>query len=1320
MGLADLEVFIRERLRVFDENLDLSEGSPVDTQVIQPLLRRLGTDPFTVDASTFIIERLTQEFPDIASTDGDAVSDLLAKPALLLWDPLIREIQRIKNMLSFRDPATLTLDEAEALGANLFSERDRGNFSRGVARMYFAQAQQVSVTQANFFTSRSGLHFFPTDIQSARIEEILLNTEGELYYFDVNVVAEKAGDEYNISPSELVTVANIPAAIRVTNKNRFRFGLPEEDAVEFAGRIQQDLSERSLVTLRGIAAKLPRAFPEITRLAVVGFQDPEMQRDIITGGSLGPLLDANTDASAIADGEYKAFTRRVSIPSGTFLTTIGPAGPTSGFVLTLYNAFGAFPPLVRDLEITRVVSNTVLEVADQVVLPSATNKAWCLRKRELELSGIPGGILFPDSEAGTVAVEANKIHIGGCTDILVRGADFDTASLVLDVIADDDPILKGVELELATGPKLMELVLGTDYQVDDATYEALEKARLEQYTFEILSGVAAGVYRVLDVVQTIGQPAALTLDPTPLTPAGQFRWRLLDVIDIDLVEPKETRVTSTNGVTVQGEDTLTTSPAIDFDELGVSVGDILRLENGPDAGDFVVEALVAPFFSKVQVDRIFTGSQTGLKFSIFRKNIGGGVRRPLIRITGIDLLDSSSQPVGTKIPFAKPVEVRSRAFQNPGAGEKVAVTDAILGLVSVVEPGGGYTVGGSTVNFTWDSGPVVAVAFTAGNKTAAQVVTEINAASQSAAGVDLASVVVYNGQSYVGIIPVGKNTRLTSPSSPGYTSLFGDTTIRTCRDIRSASVADWDLVTPAIDFDLDTLWVIDGFQIGFYSDLERNYNPGGLGVSTALRVANDFSPEFARSIRVGARSLGSARVYFLEPTSMEIDQTTVFSMTDANGVELNFKPDPTLRFQKIPAPPNGTKPKNGVSTGANTLQSNGIDFVKKGVREGDILVVDFVPLIGSANLSDPVPNLALKDLRLSLDNQPDKIITFINDVATPNAVSRDGVADQINATVGLEICEVVEVSAGDFRLKFNPEMLLIVREQSASATEANTLVGFSNVTDTNNKSVNFGEYTVTNVTPSDTLVVNGTLLSEVDQQFKVLRRGGQRIVSTQMSENVAEADLYYWDVELVSEGVGDLWNIDAEQSMSVDSYKSDGYYLTAKDSNLTFSPIEDLTLRFSRSVLDVGVDDDPENATQLTGQSVSISYEYANLIGDVQNYSLSEIERVVNQSPLARHLVPHFVRFDLTYTGGSRESEVLPDVQRYIRDTLPNEALESSDIQKLVHDRGATSIQNPIDLLAVVYNFDRTVTLARSQNALTTGRLAAFIPDNITLTRRTT
>lgn len=339
MAVRDVEAFLRERAVQFDSTLDVNPGAPFDVQVIQPLVRRLGNDPFTVDLSTFINDRLVQAFPELATKEGDAITDLLNKPATLLWDPIVREIQSVKRTLSFQDPSVQTTDEADALGGNFFSDRRTGQFARGVGRIYYAQAQNASISPMNFFTSKGGLHYFPVEVQSIRMAEMLLNTSEGLYYFDVNCIAEEAGTNYNIDANSLISIANVPAAVRTKNLARFGFGEDEETAEEFIGRLRQDLSERSMVTLRGIAAKLLNNFPEINRLNIVGFNDPEMQRDVIKGGGLGAILASGTLGDALADGEGKAFTRRFSTWESTsrlrFWEThratgspsLGPSGP---------------------------------------------------------------------------------------------------------------------------------------------------------------------------------------------------------------------------------------------------------------------------------------------------------------------------------------------------------------------------------------------------------------------------------------------------------------------------------------------------------------------------------------------------------------------------------------------------------------------------------------------------------------------------------------------------------------------------------------------------------------------------------------------------------------------------------------------------------------------------------------------------------------------------------------------------------------------------------------------------------------------------------
>ena len=79
---------------------------------------------------------------------------------------------------------------------------------------------------------------------------------------------------------------------------------------------------------------------------------------------------------------------------------------------------------------------------------------------------------------------------------------------------------------------------------------------------------------------------------------------------------------------------------------------------------------------------------------------------------------------------------------------------------------------------------------------------------------------------------------------------------------------------------------------------------------------------------------------------------------------------------------------------------------------------------------------------------------------------------------------------------------------------------------------------------------------------------------------------------------------------------------------------------------------------------------------------------------------------------------VIPDIESYVTAIYPTDALTVSALVKLCSNRGARSVSNPVDLIAVVHNVDRTITVERSQNQLNTGRLAAFIPDVLNVVRK--
>lgn len=1335
MALRDYEAFIRQCASKFDPDMDVSVGSSFDTQVVQPILRRLGQDPFSVDLATFITDRLVQAFPSMATKEGDALTDLLTKPATLLWDPIVREIKRVQQQLSLKDPTVLTLDEADSLGGNFFRPRTKGEYSKGMGRVLFSQPQNVTVSPVNFFTAKGGLRFSPTRTQTIKTEEMLLNVYESYYYFDVNVIAEKPGTKYNIGPNEMQSVANLPAAVRVLNLSRFGAGEEEEDAVQYIDRIGQELGEKSMVALRGIAAKLKDAFPDMNRLNVVGFGDPEMARDVIVGGGLGEIKAAGVAGQADPDGEGKEHTRRF-YTAEVDLTTVVLGDPTS-WVLTVFGATGSVV-LVQDFQVLAVLDQNTLDLVDQELHYGTAALSWTLRKKEITISGIPGGILFPDSQNGTVSVPDDRVHVGGCYDIHTRGADFDTASLVIDNVTDDAPLASGNKLEVNTSTvQLHDYVLGVDYQVDDALYNIFNSADIFNYSLQILEGVDAATYRIISVTQVSAQPVELVLDPAPTNPgATLYRWRLFDEINIDLVDPKETRISGTDLRTVQGSTDVTTLSGINFDTYGVAEGDVLRILNGNDAGDFgVVVDPLAPSYDWLRLDRELTQSQSNLQYEVFRANKAGGIQLPLVRLTSVELLDSSKQPLGSTVPYAKPVDVQSRAFQNPRRGIKHDITGVRLGLLTTEAVAGSFALSpGDTISYQINTSPVFGIVVVFSSPfTIANVLSTINAAMASA-GYPNAAVQVGNRIGIRPVVPGG----VKAIGGSGMTALYafdnGDVDTRSTADVMCADILDWAALDPVIDFTtgLDVLQVLDGFSVGYYSG-PFSHDPTAAYILQVGDVPHQFAPEEGRRVQIGSRSIGSARLYFLEPTSIEVDGNTRFRVEYDNHV-LYYLPDPTLDHQRIPNLPNGTIPSDGQSDeGTLTFSSASVDFLRSGIRAGDKLIVTTHPIATDVVLPNPVPGLVHLTFVYSLDGGPDRTLTFIRDDLSLGVteVSRQGVVDQINAAIGKNIADLTALNT----IQFDTDMALVIRRTgTANALILGNVAGttWSFVTDdVNNESPHAvpstgnDYYEVLAVSEHDLTVDPPFGLTApfatplVDQYFKVMRSGVQRICTTQMSSQVAEASLYYFDVELVSEGTGDVWNIPASLQMTASGYRSDGYWLTTDDEDLSFSTVEKPKMVLSRTMLENGVDDNPLNATQLSGQNLQLNYERAELVSNIQGFASSETERVVCANPLSRHLVPHFVRYDFTYAGGSKESVVIPDMETYIKGLFPMDVLESSDLQKIASDRGATSIQNPIDIIAVVHYPDRRVYIVRSQNGISTGRLAAFIPDKLNVVRRT-
>lgn len=446
--LEDLTLFLQEKMQEYDSAVDVSTGSPFYNTVILPLLTRLGPDPYNTPIRDFILGRLATEFPELVLQDGEPIDDLVVKPLQVLLEPYRRQIQQVSNNQSVADPSILNEREADNLGSNYFVRRRLGGSSVGVARLYFSSPQGAIITPNNAVFDGNGQRFFPVENQAISSSNMLFNIEDNLYYFDVIVRAEAEGTSYNVAPNSLVGIEEFPAAVKVSNKSQFEDGADKETTEEYLARVENSLTEKSLVTFRGINARLLDVFESIRLIQVIGFGDPEMNRDILTGESDNPAPYAfflgDTAGSPGPQIDLTSPTGSVLLATGVVKDTFLEISAVAGDQVVYSN--------IGTSDVSRHTITSVSALSIQVTPNiqsgiSAGNFYISKAQAAITISDIPGGILQPTTPFGQIVVNANEVHIGGMVDVFVRAGAPVEKDTVLEGILDGSPLHFGVDLE---------------------------------------------------------------------------------------------------------------------------------------------------------------------------------------------------------------------------------------------------------------------------------------------------------------------------------------------------------------------------------------------------------------------------------------------------------------------------------------------------------------------------------------------------------------------------------------------------------------------------------------------------------------------------------------------------------------------------------------------------------------------------------------------------------------------------------------------------------------------------------------------------------
>lgn len=1312
MALSDTRNFLVDLLSRFDPNLDLSEDSRASTELISPILARIGGDPFDSDIETFLRTRLQQIYPNLAITEADEATDYLIDPLRILLEPITREIQLIKLRTTLANLDVLSDDEVDALMGNFFESRRAGGYAIGVARLYFAAPQNVSVTLINVVQSRGGYRFLVPRPQGITASQMLLNIDGSEYYFDINLIAESRGEEYNIERSELVSIANLPAAIRISNLRRFTGGIERETNAQYVSRVQQGTSDKTLTTTPGIVAVLKDNFPQIRQLYEIGFGDPEMQRDVLRGGSLGAIpndddLGKFYGTGTPVDDLDADGTSPILQAAGNFITRVGAAGgtPSGWYVTLIYGAGGSM--VIKDVAITQVLADNLIRVDYELPLSLGANQVtWMLREKKLTISDIPGGIAMPNTADGKLVLPSDAVHIGGKTDIFVAG-EADLASAQIVGLTDEKPLARGFEAQTqALTPGFENIVL-----LPDISAELLARVT-PGMSLVLAEGSDVGAYRILQVIQ---DPPSVLIDTAMTGEQGSLLWKIVDEIDVNLVQPKDVLLEGSDLILAAGSPIAIVGGGTNFTGAGIQPGDVLFVDSTDYGGDFTIIDVSA---TELTLGEPAARAVAGVHYVVSRRS--EGLQCPVLRVKSLELLDSAGAPNGTIIPYRDPVLCVSSGFQTEGQGY-LYDGPAFVGLLSTPLSG---TVPVAFKSIMWETrspahsygAPAALGTFTFGpsgdiNAAAAQLNANYSLKAQGVRAV----ILTYAGLTYLGLTSQKVLTLVggTALASLGWAVGANNCTFRGASSLSAMKVRRGDLIEFVSGNNNGASGRIVSEPSGT-NNVTLGVGPlGPPGVDAAYDLL-PVSPDAGGRVRVARPSVGSVRCYFLEPTSVNFDhRTTRFSVT-IDGQTRVYQPDPENTRTLLPPPPQVPSPAGAVlNSGTRQLTHDETNFLTAGILPGDLIDVLYQPITTSTTVS-PTVQLALggKTLILQFDTSP-----FIQ-VSFPFAMTPADAATYINDQLGATVASVVD----DYLLLQSSK-----RIQIASSSTALALLPFSTAT---NDHPAKGTYIVQGVAEHALTVSTKTLLpapgDAATASFRV-RRYVQRVSSTEMNLQLDASGLYYADVEAVSVSPGDYHNIGTGIELVATGYNSDGYRLTTTTPELSFSRAEELHAQVSRTLLLVGASDSPSDYVQVNLQNVQVSYERSALVDDIQSFCSSRYRRVICEDILVRHLLPHYISLNWRYAGGASEPEMTRALATALGEIEGGGDLEVVKLTNVLSGKQASSVfavdpsspsgRTAPQLLVVSHSETREVRASLVKDIVDTVRMCTYLPDNIVLRR---
>ena len=242
--------------------------------------------------AAFLVQFLQEAFPTLDLQPGRVCYELLIRPAAILGTLDQTNMQLLLQSASLlniaANPALADTATVNQILSNYNLSLNAGAVATGALTIVLSANQVTTILATTTFTA-NGMTFTPvqsfTGVPAGQVglaanEVNIVDLGNNTYSFIITVQASAVGSTGNISTGTFFDMTPLNGNITaVYASSDFTGGLDSQSVTQLVNQMQTTLTPKVMGSRTAIKSLLQTQFPQLIDLSIIGFGDPELQRD---------------------------------------------------------------------------------------------------------------------------------------------------------------------------------------------------------------------------------------------------------------------------------------------------------------------------------------------------------------------------------------------------------------------------------------------------------------------------------------------------------------------------------------------------------------------------------------------------------------------------------------------------------------------------------------------------------------------------------------------------------------------------------------------------------------------------------------------------------------------------------------------------------------------------------------------------------------------------------------------------------------------------------------------------------------------------------